>query len=128
MKQRPRIYYTESDKALMWDRWQKGESLNAIVRLFDRHHSARQGIFARTGGIRPAPRRRSRLALTMAEREKISRGVVAGMHGGVDLGIDSCSTSLWFGFHYDLGIVQKLAVEIFPKLLGFLTLQDVFDL
>ena len=64
----------------------------------------------------------------MAEREKISRGVVAGMHGGVDLGIDSCSTSLWFGFHYDLGIVQKLAVEIFPKLLGFLTLQDVFDL
>ncbi len=127
MKQRPRIYYTESDKALMWDSWQKGESLNAIARLFDRHHSAIQGIFARTGGIRPAPRHRSRLALTMAEREKISRGVVAGMHGGVDLGIDSCSTSLWFGFHYDLGIVQKLAVEIFPKLLGFLTLQDVFD-
>jgi hypothetical protein len=30
MKQRPRIYYTETDKALMWDRWQQGESLNAI--------------------------------------------------------------------------------------------------
>ena len=27
MKQRARIYYTETDKALMWDRWQKGESL-----------------------------------------------------------------------------------------------------
>ena len=40
MKQRPRIYYTETDKVLMWDRWQKGESLNAIARLFDRHHSA----------------------------------------------------------------------------------------
>ncbi len=128
MKQRPRIFHTESDKALMWDRWQKGESLNAIARLFDRHHSAIQGIFARTGGIRSAPRHRSRLALTMAECEKISRGVVAGMHGGVDLGIDSCSASLWFGFHYDLGIVQKLAVETFPKLLGFLTLQDVFNL
>ena len=25
MKQRPRIYYTETDKSLMWDRWQKGE-------------------------------------------------------------------------------------------------------
>ena len=53
MKQRPRIYYTETDKSLMWDRWQKGESLNSIARLFGRHHSAIQGILARTGGIRP---------------------------------------------------------------------------
>jgi len=78
MKQRPRIYYTEADKALMWDRWQKGESLHSIARLFDRHHSAIQGVLARTGGIRPANRGRSRLALTLAEREEISRGVVAG--------------------------------------------------
>jgi len=27
MKQRPRIHYTESQKAIMWERWQKGESL-----------------------------------------------------------------------------------------------------
>ena len=27
MKQRPRIYYTDSQKVLMWERWQKGESL-----------------------------------------------------------------------------------------------------
>jgi IS30 family transposase len=78
MKQRPRIYYTETDKALMWDRWQKGESLNAIARHFDRHHSAIQGVLIRTGGIRPPERRRSRRALTFAEREEISRGVVAG--------------------------------------------------
>ena len=78
MKQRPRIYYTEADKALMWDRWQKGESLNSIAMLFDRHHSAIQGILARSGGIRPPRRRRSRLALTLAEREEISRGVFAG--------------------------------------------------
>ncbi len=26
MKYRPRIHYTETDKALMWDRWHKGES------------------------------------------------------------------------------------------------------
>ena len=44
MKQRTRIYYTETDKALMWDRWQQGESLNSIARHFDRHHSAIQGI------------------------------------------------------------------------------------
>ena len=78
MKQRPRIYYTETDKSLMWDRWQKGESLNSIARLFDRHHSSIQGILARTGGIRPPEQRRSRRALTLAEREEISRGVVAG--------------------------------------------------
>jgi IS30 family transposase len=78
MKQRPRIYYTEAQKALMWDRWQKGESMASIARLFDRGHSSIQGIFAETGGIRPAPRRRSRLSLTLAEREEISRGVVAG--------------------------------------------------
>ena len=78
MKYPSRIYYTETDKALMWDRWQKGESLNAIARHFGRSHSSIQGVLARTGGIRPAPRRRSRLALTLAEREEISRGVVTG--------------------------------------------------
>jgi IS30 family transposase len=78
MKQRPRIYYTEEQKALMWDRWEKGESLSSIARHFDRHHSAIQGILARTGGIRPPQRKRSRLALTLDEREEISRGVVAG--------------------------------------------------
>ena len=78
MKQRPRIYYTESQRALMWERWQKGESLQHIAQLFDRNHSSIQRILAETGGIRPAPRRRSRLALTLAEREEISRAVVAG--------------------------------------------------
>jgi IS30 family transposase len=78
MKQQPRIYYTETDKSLMWDRWQKGESLHSIARLFGRHHSAIQGILSRTGGIRPPQRRRSHRALTLAEREEISRGVIAG--------------------------------------------------
>ncbi len=78
MNRRPRIYYTESQKSLMWDRWQKGDSLHQIARLFDRGHSAVQGVLAETGGIRPAPRQRSRLALTLAEREEISRAVLVG--------------------------------------------------
>ena len=77
MKQRPRIYYTESQKALMWERWRKGDSLQQIAQLFDRNHSSIQGILAESGGIQPTPRRRSRLALTLAEREEISRAVVA---------------------------------------------------
>ena len=78
MKQRPRIYYTESQRAIMWERWRKGESLQQIAQLFDRNHSSIQRILAETGGIQPAPRRRSRLALTLAEREELSRSVAAG--------------------------------------------------
>jgi len=72
MKYRSRVYYTEEQKALVWERWQKGDSLQKIAQLFDQNHSVVQGILVRTGGIRPAPRRRSRLALTLAEREEIS--------------------------------------------------------
>ena len=77
MKYRPRIYYTETQKALMWDRWQKGDSLHAITRLFERSHGLIAGILSRTGGMRPPQRKRSRLVLTLAESEEISRGVVA---------------------------------------------------
>jgi len=78
MKYRRRTFYTEADKALMWDRWQRGDSLHEIARLFDRHHSSVRGILERTGGIRPPERRRSSRSLTLAEREEISRGVASG--------------------------------------------------
>jgi hypothetical protein len=78
MKQRPRIYYTETDKAMMWDRWQKGDTMHAVALLFDRSHSSVRGILAESNGIRPPQKRRSKLSLTLAEREEISRGVVGG--------------------------------------------------
>jgi IS30 family transposase len=78
MKQRPRIYYSDSQKALMWERWRQGDSLQKIAQLFDRNHSSVSRILAESGGICPAKRCRSRLALTLAEREEISRSVVAG--------------------------------------------------
>ena len=78
MKTRTRIRYTEEQNTLMWDGWQKGESLNSIARLFDRNHSSVERILKESGGIRPLARRRSRLALTLSEREEVSRGVVAG--------------------------------------------------
>jgi IS30 family transposase len=62
----------------MWDRWEKGESLYQIAQLFDRGNSSIHRILAETGGIRPAPRCRSAIALTAAEREEISRSVVVG--------------------------------------------------
>ena len=78
MAYRTRIYYSATQKAEMWDRWQQGESLHAIARLFDRPHTSVRGILAATGGIRPRERKRSRQVLTLAEREEISRGLVAG--------------------------------------------------
>ena len=59
MSQRPKIYYTEAQIGLMWDRWQRGESLHQIARSFDRHHSSVRRILSETGGIRPVVRHRS---------------------------------------------------------------------
>ena len=78
MKQRPRIYYSEAQKAAMWERWRRGESLHDIALLFDRGHSSVQRILCEAGGIRPRHRVRSGLALSLSEREVISHGVVAG--------------------------------------------------
>jgi IS30 family transposase len=79
MKQRKRRYFTAPEMAVIWDRWEKGESLNAIARDLGRGHSAVQGALARTGGIRPPERSRSALALSLAEREEISRGIAVGL-------------------------------------------------
>jgi IS30 family transposase len=79
MGYRRRIYFTEKQKAEIWGRWQRGESMRSIGRLFDRNSSSIYPLLARTGGIRPPARRRSRLALTLAEREEVSRGLRAGV-------------------------------------------------
>ena len=67
-----------SPEAVMWERWKKGESLHQIAELFNRNHSSIQRILAQSGGIRPAQRRRSSLALSLAEREEISRSLASG--------------------------------------------------
>src|SRR5246500_5981723 len=69
--------FTAAEKAELWDRWKRGESLKAIGRAFGKQSSSIYFLVAPHGGIRPAERRRSRLALTLAEREVISRGVTA---------------------------------------------------
>ena len=78
MKYRTRTYYTDSQKALMWERWKQGWTLHQIAQLFNRAHTSVQGILARTGGIRPPPRSRASTALTLAEREEISRSMAEG--------------------------------------------------
>ena len=69
--------FTAAEKTELWDRWKRGELLKAIGRAFGKPSSSIYFLVAPHGGIRPAERRRSRLALTLAEREVISRGVTA---------------------------------------------------
>lgn len=77
MKYRRRVFFTDKQKSEIWDRWQRGESMSSIGRGFDRNSSSIYPLLARTGGIRPPNRIRSRLALTLADREEISRGLIA---------------------------------------------------
>ena len=81
MAYRRRQFFTDKQKSEIWDRWQRGESMSSIGRGFDRASSSIYPLLARTGGIRPPERMRSRLALTLAEREEISRG----LHGKISL-------------------------------------------
>ena len=75
MKYRRRIYYSASQRAEIWDRWQRGESMSSIGRVFDRQSSSVFSVISPTGGIRPPDRKRGSLALSLAEREEISRGL-----------------------------------------------------
>ncbi len=77
MGQRYRYGLTAAQKTELWDRYQRGESLSAIGQVLGKPSSSIYGQLAPHGGIRPAPRRRSRLSLTLSEREEISRGIVA---------------------------------------------------
>ena len=78
MKQRQRIYYSAVQRSEIWDRWQRGGSMSSIGRRFDRQSSSIFSVLSPSGGIRPAERRRSGRALSLSEREEISRGLVAG--------------------------------------------------
>jgi len=66
------------EKLQVWNRWKAGQSLHEIGRAFGKEHSCIRSVLLPRGGIRPAARRRSRLALTLAEREDISRGIASG--------------------------------------------------
>ena len=72
-----RVGFTVAQKTELWDRWQKGEGLKSIGRVFGKGSSSIYSHLSPYGGIRPRERRRSRLSLTLAEREEISRGIVA---------------------------------------------------
>ena len=56
MKRRTRINFSDAQKAQMWERWQRGESLKSTGRLLDRGSGSIYGVLSVTGGIRPPAR------------------------------------------------------------------------
>ncbi len=73
-----RIGFTAGQSAELWERWKKGEGLKAIGRVLGKPSSCIFSHLAVSGGVRRPSRRRSRLALTLAERDEISHSLVAG--------------------------------------------------
>ena len=73
-----RRFYTPAESAEIWHRWRRGEGLKSIARVFSKHSSSIFSHLSPSGGIQPPPRRRSCRALSLAEREEISRGLVHG--------------------------------------------------
>ena len=78
MRRGMRFGLSAIEKRDVWSRWKAGDSLHEIGRAFDKPHSCIRAVLLPRGGIAPAARHRSRWALTVAEREDISRGIACG--------------------------------------------------
>jgi hypothetical protein len=78
MKPGKRFGLSGEQKSDVWRRWKEGQTLHEIGRAFGKEHSSIRCLVSRHGGIAPAVRRRALLALTLREREEISRGLASG--------------------------------------------------
>jgi len=78
MAEGKRFGLSAMEKSELWRRWKAGQSLHEIGRAFGKEHSSIRCLVARHGGFVPAVHRRSLRALTLPEREDISRGIASG--------------------------------------------------
>src|SRR5258708_23123437 len=78
MSEGKRARLSLTQRSEIWRRWKAGQSLHEIGRAFGKPHSCIRCLLLPRGGIPPAARHRSRLALTLAEREHLSRGIASG--------------------------------------------------
>ena len=78
MKPGKRFGLSAEQKSDVWRRWKAGQTLHEIGRAFGKEHSSIRCLVSRHGGIAPAVRRRALLALTLREREEISRIGILG--------------------------------------------------
>ena len=69
---------SDCQKVELWRRWKQGQSLSEIGLALCRHAGSIHSVVAICGGIAPTNRRRSAVALTLQDREEISRGLASG--------------------------------------------------
>jgi IS30 family transposase len=79
MAQMGRPGLSARQKEELWTRWKAGQSLSDIGRSLGKHAGSVFGVLLAKGGIAPPTRIRSRVALSIQDREEISRGLVAGL-------------------------------------------------
>src|SRR5262245_34157839 len=78
MRSGMRFGLSSIEKRDVWSRWKAGQTLHEIGRAYGKPHNSIRAVLLPRGGIPAVARRRSRLALTLAEREDISRGTASG--------------------------------------------------
>ncbi len=71
-------YFSTSERLELWSRWHRGENFEEISRGLKRHQNSVRSFFLERGGIEPRKRIRKTSALTLEEREEISRGLAEG--------------------------------------------------
>src|ERR1700747_1042323 len=77
MVQRKRWRLSPAEKVDIWRGWKAGRPQHKMGPALGRPHPPIRKILLPYGAIAPAVRRRSRLSLTLAEREDISRGIAS---------------------------------------------------
>lgn len=73
-----RVHPSQSETAQVWERWKAGEAPRDIARAMGRSNSSLHGWLRKAGGFAPRIPKRSAIALSLEEREEISRGLCAG--------------------------------------------------
>ena len=69
---------SDEQRAETWRRWKSGQGVREIGRTLGFDHGSIRSLLIQRGGIAPPARRRAGSALTLAEREDISRGIASG--------------------------------------------------
>ena len=67
--------FTGYQQDLLWSSWAKGKSLSEIGRQINKHAGSVFCFLQKYGGIKPTKPKRAKRALTLQEREEISRGL-----------------------------------------------------
>jgi IS30 family transposase len=71
--------FTEHQQNAIWSLWSQGKSLSEIGRQLNKHAGSIFCFLQKSGGIKPVKPIRSKRALTLFEREEISRGLSANL-------------------------------------------------